>query len=350
MKVVSVVGARPQFVKAAVVGNELRRRHHEVLVHTGQHYDREMSEQFFSELHIPLPDYDLKVGSGPHGRQTGAMLAGIEEVLVGERPDHVLVYGDTNSTVAGALAAAKLRIPVGHVEAGLRSFDRNMPEEINRVVTDHVSSLLFAPTPTAVGNLRDENVTGEVHAVGDVMLDVLLAHVGRAAESEVVAKGGFDEGHYFFATLHRAENVDPVERLRALLASLGEMGAPVAFPVHPRTRARLDDGALAGCVPDNVALLEPLGYVEALAFQMRSIAVLTDSGGVQREAAWLGVPCMVLRDRTEWPELLDERTILAPLPHEGLARLSLARGRMAQAGPKGSAAGRITAVLSSVGT
>jgi UDP-GlcNAc3NAcA epimerase len=350
VKVVSVVGARPQFVKAAVVGDELRRHHHEVLVHTGQHYDHQMSEQFFTELRIPTPDHDLKVGSGPHGRQTGAMLAGIEEVLVDERPDHVLVYGDTNSTLAGALAAAKLRIPVGHVEAGLRSFDKGMPEEINRVVTDHVSSLLFAPTPTAVRNLRDEKVTGEVHAVGDVMQDVLLAHATRAAESEAVAQRGFEPGGYFFATLHRAENVDPVERLRALLASLGQMGAPVALPVHPRTRARLEDDALAGCVPDNVVLLEPLGYVEALAFQMAAIAVLTDSGGVQREAAWLGVPCMVLRDRTEWPELLDERTVLAPLPHEGLARISLARGQMVQEPAAGSAAAQVAAVLSSVAT
>ncbi len=344
-----MVGARPQFVKAAVVSDELRRHHEEVLLHTGQHYDHDMSGQFFSELDIPRPDHDLEVGSGPHGRQTGAMLSGIEEVLLEERPDHVLVYGDTNSTLAGALAAAKLHIPVGHVEAGLRSFDKAMPEEINRVVTDHVSSVLFAPTATAVRNLREENVTGDVHVVGDVMQDVLLAHAGRAADSEVVEKSGFEKEGYFFLTLHRAENVDPVERLRALLASLARMGAPVAFPVHPRTRARLEDEALVGCVPDNVALLEPLGYVDTIAFQMGAIAVLTDSGGVQREAAWLGVPCMVLRDRTEWPELLDERTILAPLPHEGVGNLSLTRGQMVRPGPDGGAAARIAAVLSPAG-
>lgn len=350
MRIVSVVGARPQFVKAAVVSAELRRHHDEVLLHTGQHYDHEMSEQFFAELDIPRPDHNLEVGSGPHGWQTGNMLAGIEDVLLKEQPDHVLVYGDTNSTMAGALGAAKLNIPVGHVEAGLRSFDKAMPEEVNRVVTDHVSSLLFAPTPTAVRNLTNEQVGGEVHMVGDVMFDLLVRHADRARESGVVSAHGFDREGYFFLTLHRVENVDRIERLRAVLASLGRIGHPVAFPAHPRTRERLKDPTLSEWLPANVTLLPPLGYLDTLAFEVQSTAVLTDSGGVQREAAWLGVPCVILRERTEWPELLGERMVLSPLPHEGLNGLSLSRGALSRVPEGGGASVRITALLSAAKT
>jgi UDP-GlcNAc3NAcA epimerase len=304
MKVVSVVGARPQFIKAAPVSRQLRRRHGEVLLHTGQHYDRGMSQVFFDELDIPSPDVNLGIGSAHHGRQTGQMLGGIEAVLLEEQPDWALVYGDTNSTLAGALAAAKLHIPVAHVEAGLRSFNRRMPEEINRVLTDHVADLLFCPTQTAVDNLAAEGIASGVHHVGDVMCDAVL-HNGAlaAARSRILEALGLQPGTYLLATLHRPRNTDDPNRLRAIIEAFGSVGDPIVFPVHPRTRKAIR--AQAQRVPRNVCLREPVGYLDMLQLERQARAILTDSGGVQKEAYLVGVPCVTLREETEWVETVQ---------------------------------------------
>ncbi len=303
MKILSVVGARPQFIKAAPVSRALRQTVHEVLVHTGQHYDYGMSAVFFDELGIPEPDYNLGIGSGVHGWQTGQMLIRIEEVLLKERPNWALVYGDTNSTLAGALAAVKLHIPVAHVEAGLRSFNRAMPEEHNRVLTDHAADLLFCPTQTAVDNLAREGIVNGVHLVGDVMYDALLHNVALAEQrSGVLARLGLSPGHYALATLHRPANTDDPARLGAILAALEEIGQeyPVVFPVHPRTRQRLPQYPIS-----NVQLTEPVGYLDMLVLEKNTRLILTDSGGVQKEAYLFGVPCLTLRDETEWVETVE---------------------------------------------
>lgn len=305
MKLLTIVGARPQFIKAAAVSRELRKRFREVLVHTGQHYDDNMSQVFFDELEIPRPDVNLTIGSGGHGAQTGAMLAAIEEVLLQEKPDRVLVYGDTNSTLAGALAAAKLHIPVAHVEAGLRSFNRRMPEEINRVLTDHVADLLFCPSQTAVDHLAAEGVRNGVHLVGDVMHEALMHAVSLARErSDVLNRLGVVPGEYALATIHRAENTDDPVRLARLVAALQEVarGMPVLFPVHPRTKSRLP--ALAGSA--GLRLLEPLGYLDMVRLEAEAAVILTDSGGIQKEAYWLRVPCVTLREETEWIETVEQ--------------------------------------------
>lgn len=299
MKIVSIVGARPQFIKAAPVSRQLRRIHTEVLLHTGQHYDFLMSEVFFRELGIPVPDYNLGVGSASHGKQTGEMLARIEEVLLQERPAWVLVYGDTNSTLAGALAAAKLHIPVAHVEAGLRSFNRAMPEEINRLLADHVSALLLCPTATAVQNLAREGIAAGVHLVGDVMYDAVLQGLAVATRRvherlDLVPQG------YLLATIHRPSNTDDPAVLAGIVAALNATGETVVFPAHPRTRKALQS---AGIVPAaNVRLTDPVSYLDMLALERDARLILTDSGGVQKEAYWLGVPCITLRRETEWVE------------------------------------------------
>jgi UDP-GlcNAc3NAcA epimerase len=299
LTIVTIVGARPQFIKAAAISRVLRQRHREVLVHTGQHYDASMSAVFFQELDIPEPDVNLAVGSASHGAQTGAMLAKIEAVLLAERPDWVLVYGDTNSTLAGALAAAKLHIPVAHVEAGLRSFNRAMPEEINRVLTDHVSDLLLCPSQTAIDNLAREGITRGVALVGDVMADVLRLAVERA-DTALPDISGVESGAYALATVHRAENTDDPARLRGILTGLSSLEMPVIFPVHPRARRAI---ATVGWIPPNhVRLIEPVGYLSMVALMRSARVILTDSGGVQKEAYWLGVPCVTLRDETEWVE------------------------------------------------
>lgn len=304
MKVVSIVGARPQFVKAAAVSRVLREKHTEVLVHTGQHYDSNMSAVFFEELGIPEPDVNLGVGSGHHGVQTGAMLARIEEVLLAERPDWVLVYGDTNSTLAGALAAAKLHIPVAHVEAGLRSFNRGMPEEINRVVADHLSDLLFCPSQTAVDNLAVEGIRRGVHLVGDVMVDALAFAAKRAQNrSGTLERLGLTKGRYLLATVHRAENTDDDVRLRNILAAFDALEEPVIFPAHPRTRKAIN--TLGYSPAPHVQLIEPVGYLDMVMLEQSARMILTDSGGVQKEAYWLGVPCITLRDETEWVETIE---------------------------------------------
>jgi len=306
MRIASIVGARPQFIKCAPVSRELRKGHEEILVHTGQHYDHGMSEVFFEELRIPKPDYNLGIGSGTHGRQTGAMLGAIEDVLEKEKPDVVLVYGDTNSTLAGALAAAKLHIPVAHVEAGLRSFDRRMPEEVNRVLTDHASDLLFCPTETAVGNLAAEGITKGVFLVGDVMLDAMNYNRAIAEErSRILEDVGVEPGDYIAVTIHRPSNTDERENMVAILGALEDAGKPVVFPVHPRTRKFLREYGLLAQMPENVRVVQPLGYLDMIRLMAHAEKILTDSGGVQKEAYMLGVPCITLRENTEWVETVE---------------------------------------------
>jgi UDP-GlcNAc3NAcA epimerase len=303
MRVVTVVGARPQFIKAAPVSRVLRETHREVLVHTGQHYDYGMSQVFFDELGIPEPDVNLGVGSGSHGQQTAEMLIGLEKALLVERPDWVLVYGDTNSTLAGALAAAKLQIPVAHVEAGLRSFNRAMPEEHNRVLADHCSDLLFCPTGTAVVNLAREGITRGVHLVGDVMYDAALQHGALARQrSTVVEELGLAGQKFALATIHRPYNTDDPSRLREIVNALGALNMPVVFPVHARTRDRLAKIQNPESAIRNLKSAEPLGYLDMLALEQAASLILTDSGGVQKEAYFFGVPCVTLRPETEWVE------------------------------------------------
>jgi UDP-GlcNAc3NAcA epimerase len=305
VKILTVVGARPQFIKAAPVCRALRETgHREFLVHTGQHYDYGMSQVFFEELGIPQPDINLEIGSGAHGWQTGQMLIRLEEVLLAGRPDWVLVYGDTNSTLAGALAAVKLRIPVAHVEAGLRSHNREMPEEHNRVLTDHIADLLLCPTQTAVDNLARENLTTGVYLVGDTMYDSVLQFAALARQcSTILDDLGLTPKSYLLATIHRPYNTDVPEDLRAILAAFGEIEEPVVFPVHPRTRAKMADLGLDQHPPArNLRLIDPLGYLDMLSLQQNARLVLTDSGGMQKEAYWLGVPCITLRPETEWVE------------------------------------------------
>jgi len=306
VKIVSIVGARPQFIKAAAVSRVLRRRDTEILVHTGQHYDESMSDVFFQALEIPLPDYNLEVGSGSHARQTGEMLIRIEEVLASVGPDAVLVYGDTNSTLAGGLAAAKLHIPVGHVEAGLRSFNRTMPEELNRVVADHLSNLLFCPTQTAIDNLHREGVVKGVHLVGDVMYDVALMHAQQARKRDIVSRLGLTPQGYVLATVHRPANVDDREALGSILKAFSECGEIVVFPVHPRTRKNLTQFNLDRGLSESVRLLEPVDYLDFLALVIAAKKVATDSGGVQKEAYFFGIPCVTLRDETEWMETVED--------------------------------------------
>lgn len=309
MKVLTVVGARPQFIKAAPISRTLRQRHTEILVHTGQHYDANMSDVFFRELDIPLPDYDLKVGSGSHGAQTGVMLARLEEVMVAENPDWVLIYGDTNSTLAGALAAAKLRLPVAHVEAGLRSYNRRMPEEINRIVADHLSNLLLCPSQAAVDNLAAEGIVSGVHLVGDVMYDALLWAAERArTESEILERLDLTGGDFILATVHRAENTDDRRRLTNILRAFVEIERVIIFPVHPRTRRIIDeDSDLSHLLRSatHLRMIEPVGYLDMVRLEQAASLILTDSGGIQKEAYWLAVPCVTLRDETEWIETVD---------------------------------------------
>lgn len=303
MKVFSVVGARPQFIKAAPVSSALRRKHRELLVHTGQHYDRGMSAIFFTELGIPEPDKNLGVGSSSHGKQTSEMLAALESLMMQERPDWVLVYGDTNSTLAGALAAAKLNIRVAHVEAGLRSHDRSMPEEINRILADHCSHLLFCPTRLAVANLDREGIREGVHLVGDVMCDALLQFTPRTDETGVLRQWGLVRNSYVLATIHRAANTDCRDRLRAALACLALSPWPVLLPGHPRTVAAMEESGLT--IPANVTLIEPVGYLQMLALEKNARLIMTDSGGIQKEAYMMGVPCLTLRQETEWEETVE---------------------------------------------
>jgi UDP-GlcNAc3NAcA epimerase len=304
MKILSIVGARPQFIKAAPMSRLLRRKHRAVLLHTGQHYDYRMSQVFFDDLGIPLPDINLGIGSASHGRQTGEMLVGIEAVLLEAQPDWVLVYGDTNSTLAGALAAVKLHIPVAHVEAGLRSFNRRMPEEINRVITDRIADLLFCPTQTAVDNLVAEGILTGVHNVGDVMYDAVLYNAGRAAaRSQILEELGVQPGAYLIATIHRPRNADNPDRLRTIFEAFEIVREPIVFLAHPRIRKAIREQAQQ--IPPNVCLTEPAGYLDMLRLEQQAKAILTDSGGIQKEAYFFGVPCITLREETEWVETVQ---------------------------------------------
>jgi UDP-GlcNAc3NAcA epimerase len=302
MKIVSVVGARPQFIKAAAVSRELRRYHREVLLHTGQHYDFEMSGTFFAGLGLPVPDVNLGAGGGSHATQTGVMLEGIEKVLLAERPDWLLIYGDTNSTLAGALAASKLSVPVVHIEAGLRSFNRRMPEEINRIVADHLSDLLLCPSDTAAKNLAAEGITRGVHVVGDVMLDVLNWANERLVSqpSKILETLGLNKQRYILATVHRQENTDNHHHLAQILNAFNSLDEAVIFAVHPRTRKVIDRESLK--VNHGTRLIDPLGYLDMMALASSARLILTDSGGLQKEAYWLGVPCITMRPETEWIE------------------------------------------------
>jgi UDP-N-acetylglucosamine 2-epimerase len=305
MRIVTVVGNRPQFVKAAAVSRLLRERMDELIVHTGQHYDDELSRVFFEELSVPAPDRELNAGGGTNTAQTARILAALEPVLEELHPSLVLVYGDTNSTLAGALAASQAGIATGHVEAGMRSFDRSMPEELNRVLTDHASDLLLCSTDTAVHNLERESVRGESHLVGDVMADVSLAFRDIAEErSQVLDDLGLERGGYLVVTAHRAGNVDRPERLEALVSLLEALPAPVVLPLHPRTRERLQAAGLMERL-GGIKVVPPLGYLDFLKLARHARAVLTDSGGVQKEAYLLGVPCVTLRDTTEWVETVE---------------------------------------------
>lgn len=305
LNIITVVGARPQFIKAGPVSRALEARDiEEILVHTGQHYDLNMSDIFFDALGLRQPTYHLGIGSGSHGKQTAAMLRAIEELLIAQRPNALLVYGDTNSTLAGALAASKLHIPIVHVEAGLRSFNRRMPEEINRVLTDHISRILFCPTEVAVRNLAEEGITEGVHMVGDVMKDALeYWRTQRSEGVELLDKLDAEPGTYYLATIHRAENVDNPDRLSSILDAFAQLDRPVVFPVHPRTRLALERRGQA--LPENVKEIAPVGYLEMLELESNARALLTDSGGVQKEAYMLGVPCITLRDETEWVETVE---------------------------------------------
>lgn len=344
MKVLSVVGARPQFIKAAVVSPAIRARCSEVLVHTGQHYDYEMSEIFFEDLDLPRVDYHLGIGSSTHGRQIGAMLIELEEVLITERPQWVLVYGDTNSTLAGALAAAKLQIPLAHIEAGLRSNNRTMPEETNRILTDRMSQLLFCPSASSAANLADEGIKEGVHIVGDVMYDAILRFMPRAEDRPSPHdRIGVEPGKYALATIHRAGNTDDLHRLSAILDCLAAVAMPVVFPVHPRTRDVLHSNQLA--LPKNLQLIEPVGYLDMLILERDAHAILTDSGGVQKEAFWLKVPCLTLREETEWLETvaLGWNEVVGIDPDR--VRAALAKSRPAKSPPpvygEGTAAEKI---------
>ncbi len=312
MKVVSVVGARPQFIKLSALSSRLRKYHKEIIVHTGQHYDQELSALFFKELKIPKPDYDLEVGSSSQAEQTGKMLIKLEQVLEFEKPDLVLVYGDTNSTLAGALAAGKLQIPLAHIEAGMRSYTE-MPEEINRKVTDHLSQILFCPTPQSVKNLRKEGITQGVYLVGDLMYEALLSKLRVAQKkSTILKKLNLNPRNFYLVTIHRAENTDYRDNLAKIAKILESLDKKTIFPVHPRTRKYLEKYQLWDRLnkAKNLLLLNPISYLDMLLLEQNANLILTDSGGVQREAYFLKTPCLILRGTTEWTEITQSNGCL----------------------------------------
>jgi len=356
-KILTVVGARPQFIKASPVSAALARvGMDEILVHTGQHYDANMSDVFFEELGIPAPKRHLGIGSGLHGAQTGAMLEALERTMLEERPDWVLVYGDTNSTLAGALSAAKLHIPVAHVEAGLRSFNRTMPEELNRLVTDHLASMLFTPTEGALELLRREGIEGQlVHYVGDVMYDAALHFAGKArSKSTIIERFGLAPGHYLLATIHRAENTDNPDRLIAIMDGLASVSETlsVLLPLHPRTRRILGEaGKLTNAAWKTLNVVDPVGYLDMVCLEQHAALIATDSGGVQKEAFFYQVPCVTLRTETEWTELVDMgwNRLVAPISpkavEEGIRRALGTRGQEGSPYGDGKAAERIAKLL-----
>ncbi len=362
VKIVTIVGARPQFIKAAAVSRAIEAfneadaggRVQELIVHTGQHYDANMSKVFFDELKIPRPAVNLEVGSGPHGQQTAMMLAKIEQVLLDQKPDWVLIYGDTNSTLAGALAGAKLHIPIAHVEAGLRSFNRRMPEEINRIVSDTISTLLLCPTETAIANLKAEGITEGVVNVGDVMYDSVLYNASLAeTRSKIMSELGLEPKSYYLATVHRAENTDDPARLAGICEAFGQIDRPIILPLHPRTKKTLGESLTS--LGWRVRLIDPVAYLDMLTLEKNARMILTDSGGVQKEAYWFGVPCVTLRDETEWVELVtagcnrivgaDTKSILTAVTHFEAAGAALGEDRQADLYGAGDSALRIVRKL-----
>ena len=314
-KILTIIGARPQFVKAAILSrlirsDEWKALFHETILHTGQHYDENMSEIFFRDMQIPKPDIQLHIGGTTHGAMTGQMLIEIEAALIRVKPDMVLVYGDTNSTLAGALAASKLNIPIAHVESGLRSYNMRMPEEQNRILTDHLATWLFCPTVTAVKNLSREGIASGLYQVGDIMLDATLFYQRVLAIEEQQGKNRLSNlnlkhipEYFLLATIHRAENTDNITRLTQIVEALNEVSCDIILPLHPRTRKKLSESNIV--LGDNITAIEPIGYLEMLALELRAEAIITDSGGVQKEAYFLRKPCITLRDETEWIETLE---------------------------------------------
>jgi UDP-GlcNAc3NAcA epimerase len=311
LKIITVLGARPQFIKAALVSRELRKNHNEIIIHTGQHYNHELSDIFFDEMNIPQPDYNLGIGSDTHARQTGQMMIELEALFLKEKPDVVLVYGDTNSTLAAALAAVKLHVPVAHVEAGPRMNDKTIPEEVNRVVTDHISSMLFAPTPVCLDNLHREGLTQGVYLTGDVMLDCFL-HFSKEAEKRtgILDNLSLEQGNYLLATVHRASNTDTEENLREICKAFIELAQEIklVFPVHPRAEKYLKQYGLYQALVDtpNIHLIKPVGYLEMLVLTKNAGKILTDSGGLQKEAYFAKVPCITLDTVSAWPETVED--------------------------------------------
>ena len=324
MKIVSIVGARPQFIKAAMLCRAIKKQGalQEVIVHTGQHYDQNMSRVFFEDMEIPEPNYNLGIGSGGHGIQTARMLEGLEKVYLREKPDLIIVYGDTNSTLAGALAAVKMHIPVAHVEAGLRSFNRQMPEEINRILTDHISDLLFAPTDTALINLKKEGISeGRCYLVGDVMYDAAIFYGQKADQvSNILNRIGLKHKNYLLATIHRAENTDNMDRLEAITSRILEVAEEmmVVWPLHPRTKAALINDSIYQRIKAQESLIEidPVGYLDMIMLEKNARLIATDSGGVQKEAYFYKVPCLVFRNETEWIELVQAGWVKTIMPDD----------------------------------
>lgn len=321
MKIISVVGARPQFVKLAPLSKEIRKNHDEVIVHTGQHFDDKMSDLFFRELEIPEPDYNLGVHGGSHGAQTGKMLFEIEKILNSIQPDAIIVFGDTNTTLAGSLVAAKLQIKSIHIEAGLRSFNRTMPEEINRIVSDHTSDYLFAPTDTAIKNLENEGLSNKSYLTGDIMVDAFKSNIEKAERSSnILSNLDLTENEYSVITLHRPYNVDEPENLKKLFQQLASINDKLVFPVHPRTKKIINDNDIS--IPKNIITTDPLGYLDFIVLQKRSNKIITDSGGIQKEAYILEKPCITLRPETEWLETIKEGwNILADYNNDEFANI-----------------------------
>ncbi len=322
MKIFSIVGARPQFIKLAPLSVKLAGFHEEIIVHTGQHYDYSMSEQIFSDLQIRKPDIHLGIGSGSHANQTANMMIALEQAMFAQRPDIVIVFGDTNSTLAGALAAAKLHIPIIHIEAGLRSFNKDMPEEINRIATDHISSYLFAPTQTAVKNLTNEGLGNQTILTGDIMVDTMNNNIKIAIEkSNILDELNLESNSYNLLTLHRDYNVDNATTLANLITQLGELNEDIIFPVHPRTRKML---STSFSLPRNIRLTQPLGYLDFIVLENSSRRIISDSGGIQKEAYILKKPCITLRTETEWVETVEEKwnLLVSPLDKEIADKIS----------------------------
>ncbi|WP_026703236.1 non-hydrolyzing UDP-N-acetylglucosamine 2-epimerase [Salibacterium aidingense] len=326
MKMITVLGARPQFIKACMLSRLLQndKNINEIIVHTGQHYDKNMSDIFFTQLQLPTPDYHLGVGSGSHGKQTADMLIQLENVINKEKPDLVLVYGDTNSTLAGSLAASKLHVPIAHIEAGLRSFNRRMPEEINRVVTDHLSTFLFAPSQAAVDHLAREGIKEGVYVTGDIMYDAVLHYKETAVnQSDILQRLQLQAGDYYLATIHRAENTDEPDRLKNILKAFQQLDKKVVFPLHPRTKHTIEKWEQG--TNSNILLIEPLNYLDMLVMESQAKTILTDSGGIQKEAYMLRTPCITLRKETEWEETVREKwnTIMPPTHSEKIVEAVL---------------------------